>query len=67
MNKLNYHEKSFELLNICQFTKLNLDPTKIEAKILGVLRKIKANLTSHKHLRLYPTGSCPRLFYGKNL
>ena len=64
MNKPKYHEKDLEILNTDQFTKLNSDPIKrIEAKIKEILRKIKTNLASQKHLHLYPTGSCPGKFY----
>ena len=65
MNKPKYHDKCLEVLYNDQITKLNHDPTKkIEAKIQRVLWKTKTNLTSQEYSRLYPTGSCPGIFYG---
>ena len=65
MDKIKYRGKCLALFITSQFAKLNRDPTKkIETKILGVLRKIKWNISLKEYSRLYPTGSSPDKFYG---
>ena len=53
------------ILNTEQFRKLERDQTKpIEAKIQRVVRKLKSYLSNQESMRIYPTGSAPRKFYG---
>ena len=46
-------------------TTLTNDPTKtLESKVQRTLRKIKSKFTEQEYKKLYPTGSCPGIFYG---
>ena len=65
MDRHKYTDKCLALLSTKQFTTLTNDPTKtLESKVQQTLRKIKSKFTEQEHKKLYPTGSCPRKFYG---
>ena len=65
MEKRKYIEKGLTLLSKKQFQKLNLDPTKwTKGKVQRMVRRIKSELRIQVYKRLYPSGSCPGMFYG---
>ena len=64
MDRTVYLEKCLDILDTNQFTKLSTHPTKkTEEKIQWVLWKIKS-FSAQEYSTIYPTGSCPRKFYG---
>ena len=64
MNRGKYFDKFLAILNREQFVQLQKDPTSsLEIKIQCTLRK-KEKLPTDVHVKLYPTGSSPRKFYG---
>ena len=65
IDKSKQQEKCLMILKKDNFKSLDLDPTKkAEEKIQRILRKMKNRLLPLEYLRLYPSGSCPRKFYG---
>ena len=65
MDRHKYTGKCLALLSTKQFTTLTKDPTKtLESKVQWTLQKIKSKFTEQEYKKLYPTGSCPGIFYG---
>ena len=65
MDRNQYFDKCFTLLNSEQFVKLNQDATATtERKVQQILRKIKQKLPNEVSQKLYPTTSSPGKFYG---
>ena len=67
MNRDRYTGICLQMLNTNQFVKLISDPAKTtERKVRNVLRKIKSKFSPNEYKQLYPTGTSPDKFCGKN-